>query len=817
MLQPTPQLFDTDVPVPAGYVSPACRFYDDENLRLILVDDQLVYSYDRDDRLATRQVWVMVYESGLATYAQIAAATGISVRALQYWVARYRQEGAPGLPDRPRSGAPRKVTPALRSKIYRLRDLRLTYREIARRCTISVGAVCEALTERQRGGEARQHKLPLTGETEAVDADGPFEQPGNSAEAGGAVAAATTDSATGLPDSQPCAAIEITAPPGGWDDRREAEMAVDRTPDRLLAAAGVLEDAEPLFAPCERLEFAGAFLAVVAIATDPFLRRAQEAYGSFGAAFYGVRTMLLTLLVMALLRIKRPEWLRRHNAEKLGRILGLDRAPEVKTVRRRLRHFERSGRATELMRELARDRAAAYEGSPHVVQVDGHQLVYHGKEKIGEVFSSRCKKVVKAETDNWVGLPHGFPLMVVTCEFNQGLSQVLSEVLETTRRELGFQRLTCCFDRGGYNVLLFEQLIAAGFDIITYRKGQSEPLPESCFPAEAVTVNSRTYPRGLCDRTVELKVYEPVDRGLDKRPGRRDTKRTLKLREIRALRKDGGQTAVLTSCPAAKHSAEEVAGLLFDRIGSQENVFKYLREEFLLDALMCYGSEPLAGDLDHPNPDYVKLEKEAAGLRRKRNRLLGKYADVLIGIDADTAADHLRQLRRDTNADRTKLPASKRKSLGKDAEKLAEIRQRLAEIAAEMEQTPAREKLTESGYRRLKSELRQFMNTLKISAYHIETDLVKLLSAQYANAEDEGRSVIAAALRSTGSLRLEPGRLVIRLEPQAEPRRTRAINHVANELTARRVRFPGSRRLIVFEPTPVPPPPPASDGGKNAI
>ena len=98
-------------------------------------------------------------------------------------------------------------------------------------------------------------------------------------------------------------------------------------------------------------------------------------------------------------------------------------------------------------------------------------------------------------------------------------------------------------------------------------------------------------------------------------------------------------------------------------------------------------------------------------------------------------------------------------------------------------------------------------NTVKISAYHIETKLVELLVPHYANGEDEARVVIAAALRSAGSLRLEPGRIVIQLEPQAEPRRTRAINEVAAQLTRRRVRYPGSRRVIVFEPTPAPPPP----------
>jgi hypothetical protein len=65
-------------------------------------------------------------------------------------------------------------------------------------------------------------------------------------------------------------------------------------------------------------------------------RISRKLYGEIGPAFYGLRTPLLTLLLMALLRIKRPEHLKERDPAAFGRLLGLDRAPEVKTLRRRL-------------------------------------------------------------------------------------------------------------------------------------------------------------------------------------------------------------------------------------------------------------------------------------------------------------------------------------------------------------------------------------------------------------------------------------------------------------------------------------------------
>ena len=78
------------------------------------------------------------------------------------------------------------------------------------------------------------------------------------------------------------------------------------------------------------------------------LRISRKLYGEIGPAFYGLRTTLLTLLLMALLRIKRPEHLKERDPAAFGRLLGLDRAPEVKTLRRRLTRLAAHHRAEQL-------------------------------------------------------------------------------------------------------------------------------------------------------------------------------------------------------------------------------------------------------------------------------------------------------------------------------------------------------------------------------------------------------------------------------------------------------------------------------------
>ena len=77
-------------------------------------------------------------------------------------------------------------------------------------------------------------------------------------------------------------------------------------------------------------------LALPCLVESGLFRMSRKLYGDIGPAFYGLRTTLLTLLLMALLRIKRPEHLKEKDPAAFGSLLGLDRAPEVKTLRRRL-------------------------------------------------------------------------------------------------------------------------------------------------------------------------------------------------------------------------------------------------------------------------------------------------------------------------------------------------------------------------------------------------------------------------------------------------------------------------------------------------
>ena len=157
----------------------------------------------------------------------------------------------------------------------------------------------------------------------------------------------------------------------------------DRSGDRALARLGVLHDAAPLLDNHDELPRAGVLLAVPVLQAHGGLEVFARLFGStLGPAFYGLRTTVLSLVLMALLRIKRPENLKEYSPEQLGCLLGLDRIAELKTLRRKLTLLAKQGKGRELMKELARLRLNQGEERLAFLYVDGHIREYSGKETL---------------------------------------------------------------------------------------------------------------------------------------------------------------------------------------------------------------------------------------------------------------------------------------------------------------------------------------------------------------------------------------------------------------------------------------------------
>lgn len=232
--------------------------------------------------------------------------------------------------------------------------------------------------------------------------------------------------------------LETLAPP----EARDAE--------RALAHAGLFAGAPPVICEGASLPFVGALLILPALAVSGLLEVSGKVLVVPKAAFYSLRSLLLSLVFCALLGECRAEGVTRMDPPSLGRLIGLDRAPEVKTVRRRMQALAGLGRSEELLTALARHHAKAHPEAMGVLYVDGHVRAYHGGADLPRAHLARARIAMAATTDTWLADSAGNAVLVWSSPPGAALTGELEQAAKAVRDLLGADATPIiCFDRGG--------------------------------------------------------------------------------------------------------------------------------------------------------------------------------------------------------------------------------------------------------------------------------------------------------------------------------------------------------------------------------
>ncbi len=557
---------------------------------------------------------------------------------------------------------------------------------------------------------------------------------------------------------------------------------VPRDGERALARFGLLgEGAVPVFTPGARYPLAGLLLALPPLAQSGLLDCARQVYGRLRNGFYGLEVMLVAGVFMALLREARAEGATRIPPEALGRVLGLDRAPEVKTIRRKLGELAAAGKAADLQLALARHHAAASPGTLGFLYIDGHTRAYFGKRDIQKMHVTRLKFPGPATGETWVTGGAGDPLLVVMAEPSSSLAAQIRDLLPDLRQIAGEGRKpVLCFDRGGWSPALFADITDAGFDLLTYRKndtGKDIPdLPGDAFSTTAWTGDDgREHTYELAGTTISLTISEGEHKG-----------RVLELRQV-TRRKPGDtrQVRILTTRPAA---ALPAAGVIYRMTSRwrEENYFRYGRAHFALDALDTYATTAEDPARLVPNP----AKKTAAAAVKTAKKTL---------TAAETAREaRLAALRHPAPGTATVITnqALTRLDAPVDA-----ARRDLDAATAAAKAIPAKIPLAEHNPAMVKldTETKLITHAIRMAACNTETILARALNGRYARAGDEACALIREALHASGDITTRGNVLHIRLDPLSAPRRTRALAALCGQLNTTPATYPGTTLTLHYE------------------
>jgi hypothetical protein len=557
---------------------------------------------------------------------------------------------------------------------------------------------------------------------------------------------------------------------------------VPRDGERALARFGLLgEGAVPVFTPGARYPLAGLLLALPPLAQSGLLACARQVYGRLRDGFYGLEVMLVAGVFMALLREARAEGATRIPPAALGRVLGLDRAPEVKTIRRKLAGLAAAGKAADLQLTLARHHAAASPDTLGFLYIDGHTRAYFGKRDIQKMHVTRLKFPGPATEETWVTGSAGDPLLVVMAQPSSSLAAQIRDLLPALRGITGpAAKPVLCFDRGGWSPALFADITDAGFGLLTYRKndtGKDIPdLPEDAFSAASWPGDDgRAREYDLADTAISLAVSDGEHKG-----------RVLQLRQV-TRRKPGDtrQVHILTTCPAA---ALPAAGVIYRMTSRwrEENYFRYGRAHFALDALDTYATTP--EDPGRMVPDPAK--KTAAAAVKTAKKTLAAAGTAREGNLAALRYPAPRTATVITNQALARLDAP-----------VDAARRALQAAQAAARAIPAKIPLAEHNpdMVKLDTETKLITHAIRMAACNTETILARTLNGHYARAGDDACALIREALHTSGDITIDGSTLHIRLDPLSAPRRTRALAALCEQLTTTATRYPGTQLILRYE------------------
>lgn len=760
------------IPAEAVPIGPVAGLVETDQGGVVFVAGMATFAFAASDKVGRRLAAAQLVDGQIASVSEVTAAFGCTQSTLWRWRQALASKGVAGLiPDKTGPKGPSKLTGTLADKIRLLDRQGQSLMVIAEATGVSTATVRVALGRVTT--PSRDHTKTGTGPETPLEAD-----PHAQLEARFDFDSKTplnsqlgVDSETQVeagPGPDPEAEAGSHTQPGAGGGLVVLADPVPRRAERALARTGLLTEAPVVFTEGARLPLVGLLLVLPALAHTGLLEVFKTVFGRLRNGFYGLDQVVLTMVFLALLRDGRAEGATRIRPADLGRLLGLDRVPEVKTLRRKLNEMAGQGKGAAVQAGLAAAHAAARPDALGFLHVDGHTRVYTGRRDLPKTYVARMHMAARATSETWIADAFADPVMVVTAPPAASLVSELVRLIPHIRAIVGpDRRATVIFDRGGWSADCFQKLINAQLDILTYRKAPYDQLPDAAFTEHSYTSpDGKEHTYQLADTTVSLPL--------------RGGKTRLELRQICKKTPTGTQIPILTSQTSV--SAAELCW----RIGArwrQENYFRYAREHFNLDSLDSYTDQGDNPDRLVPNP----VKKQAtARVETARTDLAAAHRAL---ADAITDAAH----RAGTSGGAATVNPNPPKAI-------TQAQRRLDQATTARSKVPSHVPLNQvrPDARLLDEELKLLTHAIRMAAYNAETTLARALAPHYARAEDEARALLREAFTLTGDIQLDDHHLHVQLDPATAPRRSRALQALCEELTATGTTYPGTNLTITY-------------------
>lgn len=535
-----------------------------------------------------------------------------------------------------------------------------------------------------------------------------------------------------------------------------------------------------MFTTAADIPYGGVLLALPALLACGLLSKVGE-YFKLPPGYYNLQNIFLLLALTALARIKTVEDLKYCAPGEWGKLIGLDRIPEIRMLRDKLSLLTQGGAPEKWSASLCQDWMNSDTDACGVFYVDGHVRVYHGNQtKLPRHYVTREKLCLRATVDYWVNALGGQPFFFVNKAVDPGLIQVLEhEIVPRLEKDVPdlvdkmaleqdplLHKYTLIFDREGYSPELLKRLKEQRIAGITYHKHLKADWPLTEFSTQVL--------EGIAGNQVTVQLAE------------RGTLLSNKLwvREIRRLSNNGHQTSIITT---DYKSDFKIIGSKIASRWCQENFFKYMRQHYNLDRLVEYSLEAIPDTTMVINPVYRTIDGLVRKLVAKHNRALAEFASLHLeeNIEPDKVAEY-------------ELKKSKLLESVQDMEQT--IIQAKRERKEVKKHIPINQLPEEERFKRLSQPRKHLLDTIKMIAYRAETAMANILQPTPIKL-DERRGFLRSIYQMEADLipDIEAQTLTVKLHHLANHASDKALEILCHEINETNTIFPGTSLRIIYK------------------
>lgn len=736
-----PQIILPLIPKGATQINGLVNVWRDDENWTYFIGTHPIYSHKAGDKRMFRMVTAQLIESGACRQIDIIKTFGVSKKSVIRAVRKLRKGGVEAffaLPQGRRGGTI--FTPDILEKAQSMLNQGLKRKEISEELKVRYDTLRKAIN------------------------DGRLQEPNK-------VETAVTKSSR--------SAVDIaTADSMG--------VACTRVEERVLASVGKCTGAVVQFETCLDVPKGGVLCALPTLLLNGLLHNAEKLLGKL-KGYYTTFHIQLLLAFMALCRIKNAEKLRGHAPGEFGKLLGLDRIPEVRCLRSKMDELSADERAEQWAAHLSGYWMQSDPESVGTLYIDGHVRVYHGSlTKLPRRYVSRERLCLRGVTDYWVNDWIGRPFFVVEKTIDPGLLEtlrvdivprLLSEVpdqptdLELAEDPFLF-RFILVFDREGYSPAFFGEMWRKyRIACLTYHKHPDDPWPQDWFIKQETTMSN--------GEVVEMKLCEMgslVGSG----------KNAVWMREIRKLTDSGHQTSIISTAFEVPHT--QLAVRMFSR-WCQENFFNYMMQHFDIDVVVEYGTTELPGTEKVVNSAWRELNRSRNSLQNKLRYRRARFAEMTMHPQTEEES------------------AKYRKWLTKKANLLEEVENyehELEKVKLRIKDTKKHITLSEledkDKFHRLLPGRKRLMDTIRMIAYRAETAMVNLITGPEVDSPAARRLLQDLFITEADILPDSRSKeLRVRVHNASRLAANRALHRLFDKLNQSEVKYPGTDWRVVYE------------------